>query len=144
MFLIIIKQTVLIITIIIKIFFTESDIDYNYNYSKEYFGQLYTEQSQINLDINPRNINVEKIIKKLNQLKEKINNKNKPKEKSKKNNYRFEFNPTKVQRTISITNKQIKKNIPNYRKNQGFFNLFLLIIIIDLDNLKYMIILTVV
>ena len=101
-------------------FFTESDIDYNY--SKEYFDQLYTEQSQINLDINPLNENDEKIIKKLNQLKEKINNKNKPKEKNKKHNFRFEFNPIKVHRTISMTNKQIKKNIPSYRKNQGFFN----------------------
>ena len=43
-------------------FFTESDIDYNY--SKEYFDQLYTEQSQINLDINPLNENDEKIKKK--------------------------------------------------------------------------------
>ena len=101
-------------------FFTESDIDYNY--SKEYFDQLYTEQSQINLDINPLNENDEKIIKKLNQLKEKINNKNKPKEKNKKHNFRFEFNPIKVHRTISMTNKQIKKNIPSYRKNQGIFN----------------------
>ena len=101
-------------------FFTESDIDYNYN--KEYFDQLYTEQSQINLDINPLNENDEKIIKKLNQLKEKINNKNKPKEKNKKHNFRFEFNPIKVHRTISMTNKQIKKNIPSYRKNQGIFN----------------------
>ena len=74
------------------------------------------------MDINPRNENDEKIIKKLNQLKEKINNKNKPKEKNKKHNFRFEFNPVKVHRTISMTNKQIKKNIPNYRKNQGFFN----------------------
>ena len=56
--------------------FTESDIDYNYN--KDYFDQLYTEQSQIKMDINPLNENDEKIIKKLNQLKEKINNKNKP------------------------------------------------------------------
>ena len=101
-------------------FFTESDIDYNY--SKEYFDQLYTEQSQINLDINPLNENDEKIIKKLNQLQEKINNKNKPKEKNKKHNFIFEFNPIKVHRTISMTNKQIKKNIPSYRKNQGIFN----------------------
>ena len=101
-------------------FFTESDIDYNYN--KEYFDQLYTEQSQINLDINPLNENDEKIIKKLNQLKEKINNKNKPQKKNKKDRYKFAFNPVKVQRTISMANKQIKKNIPSYRKNRGFFN----------------------
>jgi hypothetical protein len=100
--------------------FTESDIDYNYN--KEYFDNLYTEQSQINLDINPRNENDEKIIKKLNQLKEKINNKNKPQKKNKKDRYKFSFNPVKVQRTISMANKQIKKNIPSYRKNRGFFN----------------------
>ena len=100
--------------------FAETDIDYNYN--KEYFDQLYTEQSQIKLDINPRNENDEKIIKKLNKLKEKINNKNKPKEKNKKYKYKFEFNPVKVHRTISMTNKQIKKNIPSYRKDRGFFN----------------------
>jgi len=100
--------------------FTESDVDYNY--SKEYFDQLYTEQSHIKLDINPRNENDEKIIKKLNKLKEKINNRNKPKEKNKKYNYKFEFNPVKVQRTITMTNKQIKNNIPSYRKNRGFFN----------------------
>ena len=100
--------------------FTESDIDYNYN--KDYFDQLYTEQSQIKMDINPLNENDEKIIKKLNQLKEKINNKNKPQKKNKKDRYKFSFNPVKVQRTISMANKQIKKNIPSYRKNRGFFN----------------------
>ena len=101
--------------------FTESDIDYNYN--KEYFDQLYGEQSQIKMDLNTKNENDEKIIKKLNQLKEKINNKNKPtQKKNKKDKYKFAFNPLKVQRTISMTNKQIKKNIPSYRKNHGFFN----------------------
>ena len=100
--------------------FTESDIDYNYN--KDYFDQLYTEQSKIKMDINPLNDNDEKIIKKLNQLKEKINNKNKPQKKNKKDRYKFAFNPVKVQRTISMANKQIKKNIPSYRKNRGFFN----------------------
>ena len=101
--------------------FTESDIDYNYN--KEYFDQLYSEQSQIKLGINTLNENDEKIIKKLNKLKEKINNKNKPKEKHKNyHKFKFEFNPIKVQRTISMTNKQIKKNIPSYRKNSKVFN----------------------
>jgi hypothetical protein len=101
--------------------FTESDIDYNYN--KEYFDQLYSEQSQIKLGINTLNENDEKIIKKLNKLKEKINNKNKPKEKLKNyHKFKFEFNPIKVQRTISMTNKQIKKNIPSYRKNSKVFN----------------------
>ena len=38
--------------------FTESDIDYNYN--KEYFDQLYSEQSQIKLGINTLNENDEK------------------------------------------------------------------------------------
>ena len=37
--------------------FTESDIDYNYN--KEYFDQLYSEQSQIKLGINTLNENDE-------------------------------------------------------------------------------------
>ena len=78
--------------------------------------------SQIKMDINPLNENDEKIIKKLNQLKEKINNKNKPQKKNKKDRYKFSFNPVKVQRTISMANKQIKKNIPSYRKNRGFFN----------------------
>ena len=101
--------------------FTESDIDYNYN--KEYFDQLYSEQSQIKLGINTLNENDEKIIKKLNKLKEKINNKNKPKEKHKNyHKFKFEFNPIKAQRTISMTNKQIKKNIPSYRKNSKVFN----------------------
>ena len=100
---------------------TESDIDYNYN--KEFFEHLYSEQSVPKLDINKRNEDDEKIIKKLKQLKEKINNKNKSKVISnKKYKFKFEFNPKKAQRTISITNKQIKKNIPNYRKNRGFFN----------------------
>ena len=103
-----------------KNFLTQSDIDYNYN--KEYFDQLYSEQSHIKLELKNLNENDEKIIKKLNKLKEKINNKNKPKQKAKYHKYKFEFNPTKVQRTISLTNKQIKKNIPNYRKAQGFFN----------------------
>lgn len=101
--------------------FTESDIDYNYN--KEYFDQLYSEQSQIKLGINTLNENDEKIIKKLNKLKEKINNKNKPKEKHKNyHKFKFEFNPIKAKRTISMTNKQIKKNIPSYRKNSKVFN----------------------
>ena len=101
--------------------FTESDIDYNYN--KEYFDQLYSEQSQIKLGINTLNENDEKIIKKLNKLKEKINNKNKPKEKHKNyHKFKFEFNPIKAHRTISMTNKQIKKNIPSYRKNSKVFN----------------------
>ena len=103
-----------------KNFLTQSDIDYNYN--KEYFDQLYSEQSHIKLELKNLNENDEKIIKKLNKLKEKINNKNKPKQKAKYHKYKFEFNPAKVQRTISLTNKQIKKNIPNYRKAQGFFN----------------------
>ena len=101
--------------------FTESDIDYTYN--KEYFDQLYSEQSQIKLDLRNLNEDDEKIIKKLNKLKEKINNKNKPKKKSNKyHKYKFEFNPVKAQRTISMNNKQIKKNIPSYRRSQGFFN----------------------
>ena len=100
--------------------FTESDIDYNYN--KEYFDQLYSEQSQIKLEVKNLNENDEKIIKKLNKLKEKINNKNKPKQKNKYRKFNFEFDPIKVQRTISMTNKQIKKNIPSYRKVQNLFN----------------------
>ena len=100
---------------------TESDLDYNYN--KEFFEQLYSEQSQAKIDvINPRNENDEKIIRKLKQLKEKINNKNKPKKTYKKYKYKFEFNPKRVHRTISMTNKQIKKNIPTYRKTSGIFN----------------------
>ena len=103
-----------------KNLFTESIIDYNYN--KEYFDQLYSEQSQVKLDINHFNENDEKIIKKLNKLKEKINNKNKQKIVKKNYKRKFVFNPIKVQRTISMANKQIRKNIPSYRKTQGFFN----------------------
>ena len=103
-----------------KNFFTESDIDYNYN--KEYFDQLYSEQSQIKLEEKNLNENDEKIIKKLNKLKEKINNKNKPKQKKNFRKFNFEFDPIKAQRTISMTNKQIKKNVPSYRKVQGLFN----------------------
>ena len=103
-----------------KNLFTESDIDYNYN--KEYFDQLYSEQSQVKLDMHHLNENDEKIIKKLNKLKEKINNKNKPKILKKSYKRKFVFNPLQVQRTISMANKQIRKNIPSYRKTQGFFN----------------------
>ena len=102
---------------------TESNLDFNYN--KEYFDNLYTEQKEGD-NINHSSLkseSKEKIINKLKQLKEKINNKNRPKEKDKKK-YRKENYFSKnlsTTRSLTITNKQIRKNIPSYRQ-KGFFN----------------------
>ena len=90
---------------------TESEID------KDYFDQLYSEQSQVNINVSNKNINEndEKIINKLKELKDKINNKNKPKKKKSKVN--SEFNNSKPKIILrSMTNKQIRKNIPAYRR----------------------------
>ena len=94
-----------------KIILTESEID------KEYYDQLYSEQSQYNINPNQlRRENDDKIINKLKELKDKINNKNKLKKNKKKHN-RY-FNSLKLKTTSkSMTNKQIRNNIPNYRKN---------------------------
>ena len=94
---------------------TESDMDYQYN--KDYFDQLYSEQSQYNINYKPENEDNEKIINKLEEIKEKINNKNKPKKKKNKIRAKTEyytFKPKTLSRTIN--NKQIKKNIPIYRR----------------------------
>ncbi len=94
---------------------TESDLDYQYN--KDYFDQLYSEQSQYNINYKPENEDNEKIINKLEEIKEKINNKNKPKKKKKKIRAKTEyytFKPKTISRTMN--NKQIKKNIPMYRR----------------------------
>ena len=112
---------------------TESALDYNYN--KEYFDNLYTDQTNyVNTNTNNSNNNLlktennDKIISKLKQLKEKINNKKKGKDKVKrkyKQESRYNISTTtKAHRTLTMTNKQIRKNIPSYRKNhqRGFFN----------------------
>lgn len=94
---------------------TESDIDYQCN--KEYFDQLYSEQSQSNINYKTDNKDIEKIINKLKEIKEKISNKNKPKKKKNKFKAKTEdytFKPKSLSRTMN--NKQIKKNIPAYRR----------------------------
>jgi hypothetical protein len=94
---------------------TESDLDNQYN--KDYFEQLYSEQSQYNINYKPENEDHEKLINKLIETKEKINNKNKPKKKKKRIRAKTEYYTLKP-KTFSrvMNNKQIKKNIPNYRK----------------------------
>ena len=94
---------------------TESDMDYQYN--KDYFDQLYTEQSQYNINYKPENEDNEKIINKLEEIKEKINNKKKPKKKKNKIRAKTEYYTYKP-KTLSrvMNNKQIKKNIPLYRR----------------------------
>ena len=90
---------------------TESEID------KDYFCQLYSEQSQSN--INSRDINEkdEKIINKLKEIKDKINNKNKIKKKKIKR-YNTDYNSYKTSNiSNTMNNKQIKKNIPTYRRH---------------------------
>ena len=96
---------------------TESDMDYQYN--KDYFDQLYSEQSQCNINYKPENEDNTKIINKLKEIKEKINNKNKPKQKKEKKKIRaktenYTFKPKSLSRTMN--NRQIKKNIPTYRR----------------------------
>ena len=106
-----------------KNFLTESEID------KDYFDQLYSEQSQCNININNnttnnRNENDEKIINKLKEIKDKINNKNtKNNTKNNTNNkkkiskYNTEYHTLKVNNmSKSMNNKQIRKNIPTYRR----------------------------
>ena len=106
-----------------KNFLTESEID------KDYFDQLYSEQSQCNININNnttnnRNENDEKIINKLKEIKDKINNKNtKNNTKNNTNNkkkiskYNTEYHTLKVNyMSKSMNNKQIRKNIPTYRR----------------------------
>lgn len=96
---------------------TESDMDYQYN--KDFFDQLYSEQSQYNINYKPENEDNTKIINKLKEIKEKINNKNKPKQKKEKKKIRaktenYTFKPKSLSRTMN--NRQIKKNIPTYRR----------------------------
>jgi hypothetical protein len=95
-----------------KILLTESEID------KEYYEQLYSEQSQYNLNANKYiNENDQKIIKKLKEIKDKITNKNNPIRKNKLK-YNKNFNTVKPKPTSkSMNNKQIRNNIPNYRKH---------------------------
>ena len=85
---------------------------------KEYFDQLYSEQSQCNINIAlNRSENDEKIINKLKEIKDKINNKNKPKKKEIKYNNN-QFQTVKIKHmSKSMTNKQIRKNIPTYRRH---------------------------
>ena len=85
---------------------------------KEYFDQLYSEQSQYNINTN-QNLteNDEKIINKLKEIKDKINNKNKPKKKEIKY-YTNQFQAIKIKHmSKSMNNKQIRKNIPAYRRH---------------------------
>ena len=97
---------------------TESEID------KEYFGQLYSEQSQCNMNTKNRNENDAKIINKLKEIKDKINNKNSNNNpnnnsfnKKKKSKYSSENQTLKVhQMSKSMNNRQIRKNIPTYRR----------------------------
>ena len=95
---------------------TESEID------KEYFDQLYSEQSQCNIITKNRNQNDEKIVNKLKKIKDKISNKNNTINnnnsfnKKKKSRY-SEYHTLKVkQMSKSMNNKQIRKNIPIYRR----------------------------
>ena len=103
-----------------KNFLTDTDMEYQYN--KEYFDQLYSEQSQYDINSSKiKNENDENIINKLKEIKDKIDNKNKPKKKKSKNKKEFHtFNPHNMSR--SMNNKQIRKNIPTYRKNTPTHN----------------------
>ena len=98
---------------------------------KEFYDQLYSEQSHVKINISNKNFNEndEKIIHKLKELKDKINNKNKPKKKKSKAN--SEINNLKPKDILQeMTNRQIRKNIPTYRKyskpsnNSFLFNSF--------------------
>ena len=90
---------------------TESEID------KEYFDQLYSEQSQYIINNRSKNENDEKIINKLKEIKDKINNKNKVSKKKIKR-YNTEFNSLKRKQIAnSMNNRQIRKNIPTYRRH---------------------------
>ena len=97
---------------------TESEI------GKEYFGQLYSEQSQCNMNTKSRNENDAKIINKLKEIKDKINNKNSNNNannnsfnKKKNSKYSSEYQTLKSnQMSKSMNNRQIRKNIPTYRR----------------------------
>ena len=97
--------------------------------NKDYFDQLYSEQSQCN-NINSntnRSENDEKIINKLREIKDKINNKNKPKKKEIKNRNNYHFQTAKIKHMPkSMNNKQIRNNIPTYRRHlkPSNYNLF--------------------
>ena len=93
--------------------------------SKDYF-QMYSEQSQYNIHTNNQNRieEDEKIINKLKEIKDKLNNKNnKNIKKKKKPKYDRDFNTVKIKHmSLSMNNRQIRKNIPTYRRNIKFSN----------------------
>ena len=96
-------------------YFTVSDIDIDINSSNnnDFFNQVNIGQSQDNIKKFKKNIKNRKIINKLTEIKNKINNQNIS---SSRMTYPiYSRKSSKSRKNETMDNKQIKKNIPAYR-----------------------------